>query len=486
MRCRRRVPRPDRGFAPGPGLAPGLAPVLARGLALGSALSVALSPAAALAHVSERALVLLLPTDVWVPVGVSVVAISALAVFVLPGRAVAAAFRPVRLSARGASGGEMAASLLALALLAALVWAGLAGPRDPLANPLPLAIWTLFWVGLPLAQAAFGDLWAWLNPWTGLHRLAMGDRPPPLRLPAWLGHAPAMLGWALFAFFLLVDPAPDDPARLARAVAGYWLVTAAGMALFGPAWLDRAECFTIWLGWLSRLAPLWTREGLRAGLPGARLTRMPPLVPSAAILLLVMLATGSFDGLNETFWWLGLIGVNPLEFPGRSAVMAENLAGLLAASAALVAVFAATVLAGLALIGQTRRFREAFGKLALSIVPIALGYHFAHYLTVLLVNGQYALAAASDPMATGADLLGLGTFYVTTSFFNNAGSVWAIWLAQGSAIVIGHVLAVLVAHAIAREMFGDDRRAAISQLPVAVFMTLYTWLGLWILSSPTG
>ena len=31
-----------------------------------------------------------------------------------------------------------------------------------------------------------------------------------------------------------------------------------------------------------------------------------------------------------------------------------------------------------------------------------------------------ALAAASDPFATGADYLGLGTYYVTTGFFNTA------------------------------------------------------------------
>ena len=45
----------------------------------------------------------------------------------------------------------------------------------------------------------------------------------------------------------------------------------------------------------------------------------------------------------------------------------------------------------------------------LPLVPIACGYHFAHYLPVFLVDAQYAIRAASDPLARGWDLLGRAT-----------------------------------------------------------------------------
>lgn len=449
----------------------------------------ALVPVQAAAHVSERALVLLLPTGVWIPAGVAAVAASALILFALPGRAVAALFRPLRLGSAPAPPGRLArgTSVAGCALLATLVLAGLTGPRDPLANPLSLAVWTGFWILLPLAQAALGDLWGAINPWSGpaaLIGVRRGLWPGAL---AGAGQLPAVVVWMLFAAFLLADPAPDDPARLARVVGGYWLATMAAVVLFGPGWLMRGEALGIWLGHLARLAPLWRDAGgWRLGLPGARLVGARGVGRAGAVFLMAVLGAGSFDGLNETFWWLALIGVNPLEFPGRSAVIGETLAGLSLFCAGLVAVFAATVMAGLALVGARARFAEAFGRLALSLVPIALGYHLAHYLTVLLVNGQYLLAMLNDPLARGADLLGLGHVHVTTSFFNRLETVRLIWLAQGGAIVLGHVLAVLVAHAIARDMLGDDRRAALSQLPVAVFMTAYTWLGLWILAAPTA
>ena len=89
-------------------------------------------------------------------------------------------------------------------------------------------------------------------------------------------------------------------------------------------------------------------------------------------------------------------------------------------------------------------------------------------------------------MATGQDLLGLGTFYVTTGFFNTQASVRAIFLVQAGAVVFGHVLAILLAHAVAVRHFGTNRRAALSQAPLALFMILYTLFGLWLLASPRG
>jgi hypothetical protein len=41
-----------------------------------------------------------------------------------------------------------------------------------------------------------------------------------------------------------------------------------------------------------------------------------------------------------------------------------------------------------------------------SIVPIAVGYVAAHYASLLLFEGQRTIALASDPLGTGADLLG--------------------------------------------------------------------------------
>ena len=106
--------------------------------------------------------------------------------------------------------------------------------------------------------------------------------------------------------------------------------------------------------------------------------------------------------------------------------------------------------------------------------------------TAILVDGQYALVALSDPLGRGHDLLGLGEFYVTTGFFNTPASVRAIWLSQAGAVVAGHVVSVMLAHGNAVRAFGSGRRAALSQAPLVLFMVAYTVFGLWLLASPRG
>ena len=128
---------------------------------------------------------------------------------------------------------------------------------------------------------------------------------------------------------------------------------------------------------------------------------------------------------------------------------------------------------------------RAAGALVVSLIPIALAYHFAHYLTVFLVNGQSALIAAGDPFGTGADLLGLGHLDVTGSFLIRLDTVRIIWNVQTAAIVGGHIWAVLIAHAAARELWRHGG-ASIAEVSLAVLMVLYTLFGLWLLSTPTG
>jgi hypothetical protein len=456
----------------------------------------------ALAHGTERGFVLLLPTGYYLFGAAAAVAVSFLLLALLPPRRIER-LAHARLPLGTLPGiSPVPTSLAAFGLLALLILAGLFGSRDPLANPLPLAVWTVWWVGIALLHAVLGNIWAYLNPWVGpyrvLDRLTGGrlSRAPPLAYPRRLGYWPALLVFASFAWLELVHPAPDDPAILAVAVAFYWLAAFAGMLLFGyEAWTARAEPFSIFFRLIGGLSPFVVehdpkasknsaRFSLSVAVPGAALIAREPLPDSGVLFVILTLSSVSFDGLSRTFWWLALGDINPLEFPGRSALMARNSAGLFAAFAMLGACYATAVALGWVLAGGTGRLRPALHAFVYSILPISIAFHFSHYLTALLVDGQYAVIAAADPFGTGLDLLGLDERRVTTSFLNTYEGVRAIWNLQTAAIVIGHVAAVALAHALAIRHFGAGRRAALSQLPLAAFMVLYTIFGLWLLSTP--
>lgn len=461
-----------------------------KGLASLLAFAVVLPARAGRAHVSEQGFVLLLPTDVYISAGATCVALTVLVLTLLPDRAVTGLFRPVAtLRWPTWTGARLFTSGLSFAALLMLLWVGLTGPRDPLANPLTLVIWTVWWIGFVTLQGVFGNLWRWVNPWTGpvaLTRHVLQLRPA-LRLPACLGQSVGVATFLGFVAFLLADPAPADPARLAGYAAGYWLFTYVALLVFGPRWAMRGDGISMLMRFYATLGLFGRLRGrLALGLTGWQALHRTPPRAGAAVFMLLMLGCGSFDGLNETFWWLDLIGINPLEFPGRSAVIAQNLAGLLIVNALLVSAYGLAVWMGARLVAADVGPGLAFRLFAPSILPIALGYHIAHYLTSFLVDGQYALAALNDPLARGDDLLGLGTFYVTTGFFNAPDSVRTIWLTQAGAVVAGHVLAVMMAHAIALHRFGDSRKAALSQAPLALFMVFYTLFGLWLLASPRG
>ena len=449
----------------------------------------AMVPVLAYAHASEQALVLLLPTDVYIMAGAASVALTVMLLALLPHRFAIRCFRPLRVFAIRRTGLHYYTSCVAFALFALLVWAGLTGSRDPVVNPLPLFVWTVFWVALVSVQGLLGNIWHWLNPLTGpvaIVRKVFGLRTL-VHLNAGVAPWLALVGFLAFAAFLMADPAPTDPARLARFAAGYWLVMFAAALVCGPRWIMRAEAFSVLMTCYGRMGLFGrNRRRLALGLPGWQAFAMR--VPSAglAVFMLVLLGSGSFDGLNETFWWLAQLGINPLEFPGRSAVVGQNIAGLLIVNAALVAVFSLSVWGGSKLGGSDMGAGRAFRVFAPSILPIALGYHIAHYLTALLVDGQYVLIAISDPFDTGANFLGLDSFYVTTGFFNTTDTVRVIWLTQAGAVVAGHIIAIVLAHAIAVREFATARRAVLSQVPLATFMVLYTFFGLWLLASPRG
>ena len=455
-----------------------------------AALAAAL-PSLALAHSADRGFVLLLPTGHYMIGGAIAVALSFVVLVFAPAGPLATAWEKALPMARAPRRGRTAVSFAGFALFWLLVAAGFFGSGDPLSNPLPLVFWTPFWVGLTMIQGLLGDAWRWINPWYGPYRLVSRLTGPaaPLALPRWMSCWPAVALLFGFAWFELVYPAPDDPARLAVVLAVYWLVSFAGMLLFGyEAWADRVEFLSVFFGIVARLSIL-DRDGdsgrIALRLPGGKLADAGWLPPAGTLFLLLALSTVSFDGLMRTFFWAGIAGYNPLEYPGRTAVMASSTLGLAAMFIALSAAFLVAVWIGGRMSGDRVGLAEAAGQLVWSIVPIALAYHFSHYLAAFLVDGQYALAAISDPLSTGLNLFGTAGFHVYAGILAGPNAAWVIWNLQAVAIVGGHILAVLISHIIAYRIHSTPDRAAIGQIPLAVLMVLYTLFGLWLLASPT-
>lgn len=436
------------------------------------------------AHASEQGFVLLLPTDIYLTAGVLTVVASIILISTLSNRTTA-----LLLSPKGEAIPRKAASnftsLMSTAALFWFIWVGINGPTDPLGNLLPLTIWIIWWIGFVALLPIAGNLWIRLNPWIGLYNLAAGKTESFVKLPSKIGLWPAVFLLLVFNGFTIADIAPNDPNRLAIFVGCYWSFTFLGMLIFGSkAWLTQIEFISILFRLIGSIAPVQNRQ---FGFPGwATLSRQKPSLGLAAFCI-VMLGSGSFDGVHETFWWFAKIGINPLEFPGKSAVIKSSWIGLILTNLILGIVFTFCIWLGLKLTkSAVVTLNKALPLFALSLIPITFGYHFAHYLTSFLVGIQYALVAYSDPFAIGADLFGVSGWRITTGFLNDPASVKVIWLTQATAVVISHVLAVILAHGAAVKLFEAKRDVLLSQLALSILMIAYTIFGLWLLASPRG
>lgn len=435
----------------------------------------------AFAHASGRGFVMLLPTNYVIWGGALAVLVSFAVLVLLPLRA---APKPMAADiAATPSRLAIAASLLSVAVIAIIILLGMLGPNDPAENLLPLSVWTVWWVVIVMLHPVFGNIWGAINPFTGPYALLRGERAPPLRYPRLVSYWPAVIIFFAFAWFQLVYPAPQDRNVLALAVILYLAVTMLAVLAFGArSWLGQADPFAVFLQQLGASAPI-VRGALR--LPGAGLLLLPALPLSGVLFVLLTLSSISFDGFANTFAWLSMVGVNPLDYPGRTALMGANTMGLLGSFVLLAAIFLAAVYAGCAVVGRTAEFGHLSGRLVYSLIPISIAYHFAHYLGDTLVNLQYLVATLNDPLATGADFLGLGAFHVTASFLNTSSGTFAIFTAQTAAIVIGHVIGVAVAHAMLAEEGEARMRTMWLELPLAICMVAYTAFGLWLLAAPS-
>jgi hypothetical protein len=122
--------------------------------------------------------------------------------------------------------------------------------------------------------------------------------------------------------------------------------------------------------------------------------------------------------------------------------------------------------------------RGAAGAFVHSLVPIAVAYVAAHYLSLLVFQGQAAVYLASDPFGRDWDLFGTATRAIDYGVLSQN----ATWYLQVAFVVGGHVAALTLAHDRALVLFDDARRAARSQHLMLGVMVGFTTLALWLLA----
>lgn len=330
-----------------------------------------------------------------------------------------------------------------------------AGPDDA-SNAGLQTVYIFVWVGLvPLALVA-GHVWRDLSPWrtlTGRGRWTYPER---------LGYWPAVAGLFAFVWLELASPDPGSVDAMRTWVAVYAAAMLTGGAAFGPRWFDRADPFDVYSAIVARMSP-FVRDGRSSRNPLRGLTTIP-VASGLVALLAVLLGSTAYDSFSASPFW-----------QERALSTVQHTATLLGFCVVVGVLFAA---AASATGGVTARERRRLpGLLAHSLVPIVVGYVFAHYLTYLVEKGQGAFYALLDPLGRGWTPFGdPSVSYVLSEHTSTLAALKVTF------VVAGHVLAVVAAHDRALVLLPKAHRLS-GQLAMLVLMVAYTFTGLYLLFS---
>ena len=429
----------------------------------------------------------------WAAAIVLVVSFAALAVLWPRPRLEEAAWRPLPGVGRalGSRPVEIICGLIGAALLAVTIWAGFAGPPGPQDNFTPTFVLVIVWVGFVFASVLFGDVFRALSPWRAIGRATgwvvararRGRAYEPRPYPEWLGRWPAAAGLLVFTWVELASGWGEQPRSLTTAIVVYSVITFAGQVVYGvEAWTRNGEAFAVYFRLFSRLSVFEKRDrvvGIRPLLSG-----LPQLEarPGTVALVATMIGTVTFDGFSQGTIWQNLAvdvtdGFASLGLPLEQAPRLTDTLGLLFC-VALIAGFYALGIAGARSVGGdhgVERLRRGFVH---SLIPIAMVYVAAHYLTYFIFQGQAITYLASDPLGNGWDLFGTASAAIDYSLISQNGT----WYAQVAFVVLGHVAALILAHDRALVLYGEARLAVRSQYWMLGVMVGFTTLALWLLA----
>ena len=422
----------------------------------------------------------------------------------------------------------LAVRAVAVALFALVIATALFGSSRPIFNLSPVFVWIIWWVGMGYVTALLGNVWALVNPWKIVFEWGeklLGGRSggrevAMFRYPEQLDVWPALLMFLIFAWLENVYAGAAEPFKLGVLILLYSAITWGGMMLFGKhQWLRRGEAFSVLFGFFARFSPTEVRvkdgrlcrtcdgecdvsgdgcvdcyqcferasrreQARELNLrPYAVGLANPRTVSTATgVFVVVALATVTFDGMTATPVWEDIQSAlhSAASVFGSNASDATDTVGLIVLPAIFLAVYLMFSWAIRQLSSERASVPEVARAFVFALVPIALAYNMAHFLSLLVIQGQLIIRLASDPFGFGWDLFGTADYRLNLNLINAK----FVWFVSVAAIVLGHIISVYIAHVISLGRVPVHFAALKSQYPMLVLMVGYTATSLWIIAQP--
>lgn len=371
------------------------------------------------------------------------------------------------------------ARAVSVLLYGGVIALGLLGPDSFQHNPAPPVLTEIYWwVGYGMVAILVCDVWPIINPWKTLYEW-LGEPCLDREYPARLGALPALAVFLVFAWLNMVVFAFSSPWLVGLLAFGYGLLMWVGMAVYGKdEWLWHADVFTRVFDLFGRFAPVrLTGDGIEIRNYAVGLVEDTATTRSEVLLVIAVLFALSFDGFKETLSYFLLF--QTVRTPGLPPVVWNALFGggvMVTGYVSFVGAYVGVSALVQRVAGTQRGLDGVMKRFVLTLVPIAVAYHVAHYSLYFVLQHELLIGVAVDPLPGTPIELDPGLI----GFLHPA----HVWYSMVALIVLGHVIAVWIAHHVALDYF-ETRAAAIrSQVPMLGLMVFYTVVSLWIISQP--
>jgi hypothetical protein len=365
---------------------------------------------------------------------------------------------------------------LAAAGVAFAAWVAMAAVfGKPENNPTAGVFYVLMWIGLVTASLAVGPIWRAISPVRTVYRLLrMAGLPSGRGYPSRLGYWPAVFGLFAFVWLELASPDPGSLRAVKLWLLVYVVITLTGAIGCGQKWFGRADPFEVYSVVASRFSPFRRNPGsgrIEIGNPFDHLPSLP-IRPGIVTALAVLLGSTAFDSFSASPAWRTFVSSITHTVPTASLM---RTAGLLVFIAVVAVTFSLAARATGGVDHDTRR--QLPGLMAHSLIPIVLGYMFAHYLSFLVEKGQQTIIGLADPLGRDWNLLGIGHAEVSYVLSLHPSVLATI---KVCCVVGGHVAGVVAAHDRALRILPKGYQLT-GQLGMMLVMVGYTFTGLYLL-----
>ncbi|WP_222917660.1 hypothetical protein [Natrinema sp. SYSU A 869] len=356
--------------------------------------------------------------------------------------------------------------LLGLALVFA---AGIGGPNIGLISAAVLVTFAGGRALLTIVAYTVGNPWPALNPWRRIaEALPNGYESYPSSYGSW----PAVVALLTFVWLEVVAPLTSSPRALLSVLVMYSLFTISSAVVFSPeTWFRRGDPLSLWFRLYGAVAPIQrTDDGLELRYPGSRLSE-PDLITDTSLVAFVL-------ALVWELTYSGFI-VTPAGVWTIEALVRIGFPPVLVYLLLLVGGFALFWKVYWVAIDRTRERAETYlsrqylgYRLAAPLLAIAAGYHLAHYVGFGISLWPSLLDALAMPLNPPPN----PTRYALPGWFGYV---------EIAGILLGHVLAVWVAHTVSFDLFPGKLQAIRSQYPLIIVMVFFTMVSLYLVSQGT-